>query len=131
MNICSPYSRDFAFAKRLCINSGGKLMNARDPAHAGLEREGFNKVKRGNLEWKLDFGTCCSRRFCSKSKTMFVWETHLSTVKVSRSCLTSVLHLECTADYLLQVQKLVGGVTWNSPCMACSIVHRNHVFFRR
>ena len=40
------------------------------------------KVKRGNLERKLDFGTCCSRKFCSKSETMFVWEAHLSTVKL-------------------------------------------------
>ena len=45
--------------------------------------------KWGNLEWKLDFGTCCSRKFCSKSETMFVWEAHLYTVKASKSYLTS------------------------------------------
>ena len=75
------------------------------------------KVKRGNLERKLDFGTCCSGMICSKSKTMFVWEAHLSTVKASKSCLTSLLYLECTADQLLRVQKLVGGVTWNASCL--------------
>ena len=75
------------------------------------------KVKRGNLERKLDFGTCCSGMICSKSKTIFVWEAHLSTVKASKSCLTSLLHLECTADQLLRVQKLVGGVTWNASCL--------------
>ena len=75
------------------------------------------KVKRGNLERKLDFGTCCSEMICSKSKTMFVWEAHLSTVKASKGCLTSLLYLECTADQLLRVQKLVGGVTWNASCL--------------
>ena len=64
------------------------------------------KVKRGNLERKLDFGTCCSRKFCSKSKTMFVWEAHLSTVKASKNCLTSLLYLEHTADQLLQGAKI-------------------------
>ena len=75
------------------------------------------KVKQGNLEWKLDFGTCCSIKFCSKSKTMFVWEAHLSTVKAGKSCLTLLLYLERTADQLLRVQKLVGGVTWNTSCL--------------
>ena len=75
------------------------------------------KVKRGNLEWKLDFGTCCSIKFCSKSKTMFVWEAHLSTAKAGKSCLTLLLYLERTADQLLRVQKLVGGVTWNTSCL--------------
>ena len=76
-----------------------------------------SKVKRGNLERKLDFGTCCSGMICSKSKAMFVWEAHLSTVKASKGYLTSLLHLECTADQLLRVQKLVGGVTWNASCL--------------
>ena len=71
------------------------------------------KVKRGNLERKLDFGTCCSWKFRSKSKIMFVWEAHLSTVKASKSCLTSLLYLGRTADKVLRVQNLVGGVTWN------------------
>ena len=75
------------------------------------------KVKLGNLERKLDFGTCCSRKFCSKSKTMFVWEAHLSTVKASKSCLTLLLYLGRTADQLLRVQKLVGGITWNASCL--------------
>ena len=70
-----------------------------------------------NLEWKLDFGTCCSRKICSKSETMFVWEAHLSAVKASKSCLTSLLYLGRTADQLLQVQKLVGEVTWNASCL--------------
>ena len=56
------------------------------------------KVKRGNLERKLDFGTCCSRKFRSKSEIMFVWEAHLSIVKTSKSCLTSLLYLGRTAD---------------------------------
>ena len=56
------------------------------------------KVKQGNLERKLDFGTCCLTKFCSKSKTMFVCKVHLSTVKASKSCLTLLLYLECTAD---------------------------------
>ena len=30
---------------------------------------------------------------------MFVWEAHLSTVKVNKSCLTLLLHLECPADW--------------------------------
>ena len=47
-----------------------------------------SKVKQGNLERKLDFGTCCSRKFRSKSEIMFVWEAYLSTVKASKSCLT-------------------------------------------
>ena len=73
----------------------------------------MGKVKWGNLERKLDFGICCSGKICLKSKTMFVWEAraHLSTVKASKSCLTSLLHLGCTADQLLRVQKLVVGVT--------------------
>ena len=75
------------------------------------------KVKRGNLERKLGFGTCCSGMICSKSKTMFVWEAHLSTVKANKSCLTLLLYLECTADQLLRVQKLAGGVTWNASCL--------------
>ena len=75
------------------------------------------KVKLGNLERKLDFGTCCSRKFCSKSKTMFVWEAHLSTVKASKSCLTLLLYLGRTADQLLRVPKLVGGITWNASCL--------------
>ena len=76
----------------------------------------LSKVKRGNLERKLDFGTCCSWKFRSKSKIMFVWETHLSTVKASKSCLTSLLYLGRTADKVLRVQNLVGGVTWNASC---------------
>ena len=56
------------------------------------------KVKRGNLERKLDFGTCCSKKFRSKSEIMFVWEAHLFTVKASKSCLTSLLYLGRTAD---------------------------------
>ena len=76
-----------------------------------------SKVKRGNLEQKLDFGTCCLRKFCSKSKTMFVWEAILSTVKASKNCLASLLYLERTADQLLRMQKLVGGVTWNASCL--------------
>ena len=93
-------------------------------AHTAFEHALFalclsisGKVKRGNLERKLDFGTCCSGMICSKSKTMFVWEAHLSTVKASKSCLTSLLYLRRTADQLLRVQKLVGGVTWNASCL--------------
>ena len=56
------------------------------------------KVKQGNLERKLDFGICCSRKFHSKSEMMFVWEAHLSTIKASKSCLTLLLYLGCTAD---------------------------------
>ena len=58
----------------------------------------FCKVKWGNLERKLDFGTCCSRKFCSKSEIMFVWEAHSSKVKANRSCLTLLLYLWHTAD---------------------------------
>ena len=49
----------------------------------------------GNLEWKLDFNWLLllmhAKKFCSKSKTVFVWEAHLSTVKASISSLTSLL----------------------------------------
>ena len=69
------------------------------------------------MEWKLDFGTCCSRKFCLKFKTVFVWKAYLSTVKASKSCLTLLLYLQHTADELLPVQKLVGGVTWNASCL--------------
>ena len=75
------------------------------------------KVKWGNLERKFDFDTCCSGKICSKSKTMFVWEAHLSTVKAGKSCLTLLLYLGCTADQSLRVHKLVGGVTWNAFCL--------------
>ena len=83
----------------------------------------ISKVKRGNLERKLDFGTCCSRKICSKSETMFVWEAHLSTVKAGKSCLTLLLYLRRTADQLLRVQKLVGWVTWNTSCLDISNCH--------
>ena len=82
-----------------------------------MVRKYLIKVQQGNLERNLDFGTCCSRKFHSKSKTVFVWEAHLSTVKASKSCLTLLLYLGCTADQLLRVQKLVGGVTWNASCL--------------
>ena len=71
---------------------------------------------------ELDFGTCCSRKFCSKSEIMFVWEAHLSTVKASQSCLTLLLYLGCTADYLLRVQILVGGITWNTSCLSMEML---------
>ena len=73
----------------------------------------------GNLEQKLDFGTCCSRKFRSKSEIMFLWEAHLSTVKASQSCLTLLLYLGRTADYLLRVQILVGGITSASSSSLC------------
>ena len=77
----------------------------------------------GNLERKLDFGTCCSRKFRSKSEIMFVFvEAHLSTVKASQSCLTLLLYLGCTADYLLRVQILVGGITWNTSCSSMEML---------
>ena len=53
----------------------------------------FCKVKRGNLEQNLDFGTCCPGKFCSKSKMVFVWEAHRSTAKASKSWLTLLLYL--------------------------------------
>ena len=37
--------------------------------------------------------TRCSRKFRSKSEIIFVWEVHLSTVIVSKNCLTSLLYL--------------------------------------
>ena len=55
-----------------------------------------DKVKRGNLERNLGFGICFSRKFC--------W--------ILKQCLPV-----CTADQLLQVQKLVGEVTWNASCL--------------
>ena len=85
-----------------------------------------HKVKQGNLERKLDFGTCCLRKFCSKSKTMFVWE---STVNDSKSCLTSLLYLERTADQLLQGAKIG---RWGNlerflfGHVATVILHENH-----
>ena len=42
---------------------------------------------------------------------MFVLQVHLSTVNASKNCLSLLLYLGCTADQLLQVQTLVGGVT--------------------
>ena len=53
---------------------------------------------------------------------MFVWEAHLSTVKASQSCLTLLLYLGCTADYLLRVQILVGGITWNTSCSSMEML---------
>ena len=82
----------------------------------------FYKVKQGNLEEKLDFGTCCSWKFRSKSEIMFVWEAHLSTVKASQICLTLLLYLGRTADYLLRVQILIGGITWNASCSSMEML---------
>ena len=45
-----------------------------------------------------------------------LWEAHLSTVKTSKCCLTSLLYFGGTIDELLRVQKFVGGVTWNASC---------------
>ena len=49
-----------------------------DPVHGVMQQpfsrlhSNIRKVKRGNLERKLDFDTCCSGKICSKSKTIFV-----------------------------------------------------------
>ena len=74
----------------------------------------------------MDFGTCCSRKFCLKSKTVFVRKAHLSTVKASKSYLTVLLYLEHTADELLRVQKLVGDNHPTSDVTISWTVHVTH-----
>ena len=60
---------------------------------------------------------------------MFMWEAHLSTVKASKSCLTSLLYLRRTADHILRVQKIG---RWGNlerflfGHVATVILHENH-----
>ena len=85
-------------------------------------RTGTNSFKGGSLPSEV-IGPGGTKYFEEIGPgDQFLWGTihfvtaHLSTVKGSKCCLTSLLYLGHTADYLLRVQKLVVGVTWNASC---------------
>ena len=64
--------------------------------------------------------TCCSRKFHSKSEIIFVWEVHLSTVIVSKSCLTSLLYL---GSVMLNSYGLHVGHTFHTKLMLHALHH--------